>query len=126
MKKIIFLILLCFVLYIVSIFAFPSISTLIWEKLWLTWFNESVVKIKKDFNEFVLGFDVTGKYNDTKNQALEIKQNIETQVKETKGKIEVIQNNVDKTTQAVDNLWKTTNDLKNSVSDIIPGSWTGN
>ena len=47
-------------------------------------------------------------------------------MKETKGKIEVIQNNVDKTTQAVDNLWKTTNDLKNSVSDIIPGSWTGN
>lgn len=133
MKKVIFLILLLIVSYILSIFVFPSFSKYIWEKLWLTWFNTSVVKIRNDFNEYITSFDMKWKYNDTKEQALEIKQNVETQVNETKKQIEVIQTNVDKTAKAIDdttkainNVVKTSSDLTQSITNVIPKTWSGN
>lgn len=135
MKKIISLILLLIGLYIISIFLFPSISSSIWEKIWLTWFNESVIKVKKDFDDFIMNFDVIWKYKETKDSALELKQNVETQVQETKKQIEVIQTNVDKTTKAIDDTSKAVNntvnslnDLTKSIKDVVPtsSSWSSN
>lgn len=129
MQKIIYAILALIILYIVSIFAFPSVSSYIWEKVWLTGFNESLIKVKADVEDFITNFDVIWKYKDTKDQALEIKQNVETQVEETKQKIETIQTNVDKTakaidetTKAVNNTMDSLNELWNSISNVVP--WT--
>lgn len=134
MKRIISFILLLICLYLISIFAFPSVSSYIWEKLWLTSFNESVIKSRDDLNDFITNFDLMWKYKDTKEQVFEIKQNVETQVKDTKEKIETIQTNVDKTAKAIDNTTKAVkdtinslNELQNSivnvVSDSSSGSW---
>lgn len=119
--------------YIISIFAFPSLANSIWETFWLKWFNSSVIKLRDDFNNFITNFDMKWKYKDTKDQALEIKQNVETQVNETKKQIEIIQTNVDKTakaiddtTKAIDNVSKTASELTKSIVDVVPktSSWT--
>lgn len=129
MKKAILFLLVIFVLYILSIFAIPSVSSYIWEKLWLTWFNNWVVKIRDDFNDFITNFDIIWKYKETKDSALEIKQTVESQVWETKQKIETIQTNVDKTakaidetTKAVDNTINSLNELQESIVDVVPKS----
>lgn len=129
MKKIISVVLFLIGLYIILIFTAPSISSSIWDKLWLIWFNQKIISLRDEFNKFIVNYDFIWKYNDTKNKVLEIKQNVETQVDDTKKKIEVIQTNVDKTTKSVNNTTKAINDtmnslneLQNSVVDIIPSS----
>lgn len=129
MKKIVLFILSVIVLYIVSIFVFPSASSYIWERIWLIGFNNWVIKIRDEVNEFFTWFDIMGKYKDTKDSALEIKQNIEVQVQDTKQKIEVIQTKVDETGKAIEqtrdslnNTVNTLNELWNSISDIVPSS----
>lgn len=133
MQKVIFFILGLIVLYIVSIFASPSLSSSIGEKIWLTWFNSWVMKVRDDFNDFITNFDVIWKYKDTKDQALEIKQNVEIQVQETKTKIETVQTKVDEvwkaiddTTKAIDNVSKTASELTKSIGDIVPKTWSWN
>lgn len=133
MQKFIYFVCAIIVLYFISIFAFPSVSASIWEKLGLTWFNNSVIKARDDFNDFITNFDVLWKMKDTKDQALEIKQNVETQVEDTKKKIEVIQTNVDKTAKAIDDTTKAVNntvnslnELQNSIVDVVPGTASGN
>lgn len=129
MKKIVSIILLLIGLYIISIFAFPSVSSYIWEKLWLTSFNESIIKFRDNLNDFVTNFDLIDliwKYNDTKKQVLEIKQNVETQFENTKKKIEVIQTNVDKTAKSFNDTINSLNELQNSIEDILPKSVSWN
>lgn len=140
MKKVILFIISLIVLYIISIFALPSVSSYIGEKVWLTGFNNQVIKIRDEFNNFITNFDVIWKYKDTKDSALEIKQTVESQVIETKQKIETIQTNVEKTTQAIDETTKAVNntidsinELWDSIWDIVPSSsswntnsWTSN
>ncbi len=130
MKKAILIILSIFVLYLVSIFALPSVSSYIGEKVWLTEFNSWVIKARDEVNEFFSSFDIIWKYKDTKDSALEIKQNLEIQVQDTKVKIEEIQTKVDETgkaidetTKAINNTVNTINDLGNSISNIV--WWTG-
>lgn len=132
MKKIILFLAALVVFYIVSIFIFPSVSSYIWEKIWLTWFNDNVIKIRNDFNDFITNFDVVWKYKDTKDDALKIKQNVEIQVWETKKQIETIQTNVEKTkasidetTKAVNNTVNSLNELQNSIVNVVPltASW---
>lgn len=133
MLKVIYFISALVALYFISIFAFPSVSSSIGGKLWLTAFNQSVIQLRDDFNDFVTNFDVIGKYKDTKDQALEIKQNVETQVQETKQKIETIQTNVDKTAKAIDDTTKAVNttveslsELQESIVNVVPksASWS--
>ncbi|MGE4444079.1 MAG: hypothetical protein AB7E37_03755 [Candidatus Altimarinota bacterium] len=129
MKKAILIILSIFVLYLVSIFALPSVSSYIGEKVGLTEFNSGVIKARDEVNEFFSSFDIIGKYKDTKDSALEIKQNLEIQVQDTKVKIEEIQTKVDETgkaidetTKAINNTVNTINDLGNSISNIVGGT----
>lgn len=133
MKKLIYFILSIFVIYVLWVFLFPKTLYPISEKLWLTWFNKWVIAIRKDFNDFITNFDVFSKYGDTKDKTLEIKQNIETQVNDTKTKIEEVQNNVDNVTNSItetkDSINKTVdsiNQLQNSVVNVaIPAnSWS--
>lgn len=133
MLKVIYFICAVAVMYFVSIFALPSVSSTIWETLGLTAFNQSVIKVRDNFNEFITNFDVIGKYKDTKDQALEIKQNVETQVEDTKKKIETIQTNVDKTAKAIDETTKAVNttvdslnDLQESIVNVVPSTGSGN
>jgi len=140
MKKILLFLASIVVFYIISIFIFPSVSSYIWEKLWLTWFNNSVIKIRNDFNDFITNFDVVWKYKETKDSAFEIKQTVESQVWETKKQIETIQTNVEKTknsidetTKAINNTIDSLNELQNSIINVVPknstwstGSWEVN
>lgn len=133
MKKIIAVVLFIVASYILCIFALPGVAWSIWWILWLTSFNDSVIKTRDEFNTFVTSVDIMWKYKDTKDQALEIKQNVETQVNETKKQIEVIQTNVDKTakaiddtSKAIDNVIKTSSDLSNSIRDVVPKTSSGN
>lgn len=126
MKKIILIILIIIVCYTLSIFAFPIKSDFIWEKIWLTNFNQEVRKIRDDFNDFITNFDLIWKYKNTKNQAVDIKNNIENQIQDTKNKIEEVQKQVDETqkaiedtTNSINNSVDKLNNLKNSVWDII-------
>lgn len=133
MKKTISFILLLIGLYLISIFVFPSASSYIWDKIWLTWFNSWVLKVRDDFNDFITNFDVVWKYKETKDSALEIKQTVDSQVQDTKQKIEVIQTNVDKTSKAIDDTTKSVNntvdslnELQNSIIDVVPKTWSWN
>ncbi len=133
MKKVILFLLAGVVFYIISIFALPSVSSYVWEKIGLTGFNNGVIKIRDEFQEFITHFDVMGKYKETKDSALEIKQTVESQVGETKQKIETIQTNVEKTSQAIDettkavnNTLNSLNELGNSIGDIVPASSSWN
>ena len=133
MKKVILFLLASMVFYIISIFALPSVSSYVWEKVGLTGFNNAVIQIRDEFQEFITQFDVIGKYKETKDSALEIKQSVESQVWETKQKIETIQTNVEKTSQAIDettqainNTMNSLNELGNSIGDIVPSTSSGN
>lgn len=129
MKKVILFIVSIVVLYIVSIFVLPSVSSYIWDKIGLTNFNSWVIQVRDEVNEFFSSFDVIWKYKDTKDSALEIKQNLEIQGKDIKVKIEEIQTKVDETwkaidetTKAINNTVNTINDLGSSISNIVWGS----
>lgn len=135
MKKIILFILSVIVFYIISIFLLPSVSSYLSEKLWLIEFNNSVIKIRSDFNDFITNFDITWKYSETKNSVFEIKQNVENQVWETKKQIETIQTSVEKTkasieetTNAVNNTINSLNELQQSIVNVLPktSSWETN
>lgn len=135
MKKIILFILSVIVFYIISIFLLPSVSSYLWEKLWLTEFNNSVIKIRNDFNDFITNFDITWKYSETKNSLFKIKQNVENQVWETKKQIEAIETSVKKTKDsieetknAVNNTINSLNELKQSIVNVLPktSSWETN
>lgn len=127
MKKIILFILRVIVLYILMIFSLPNLASSIWEKLWLLWFNNKVIKIKQNIDDFFTWVDINESLKETKNSALEIKQNIDNNIKETQDKIDTIRENVDKTIKAIDDTKKTINEtikttkeLQESIVDIIP------
>jgi len=104
----------------------------------LTSFNEKIIELKTNLDNFITNFDIKWKYDDTTKEALEIKQKVETTVKETQDKVETtiketqdkvdnIRNNVDKTTKAIDDTTKsvnntinTLNDLQKSVKEVVP------
>ncbi len=132
MKKIILFILALIVFYIVSIFAFPSVTSSIAEKFWFSEFNKNVINFRNELNDFITNFDLIWKFKQTKDQAIEIKQNVETSVQDTKQKIETIQTNVDKTAKAIDETTKAVNntvdslnELQKSIWDVVPetGTW---
>ncbi|MDD5770071.1 MAG: hypothetical protein PHE25_03820 [Candidatus Gracilibacteria bacterium] len=133
MKKIVSFILIILVLYIVGIFIFPDYINQIGEKLGLSSFNQSVINFKTDIEKSITDYDPVGKVNQTKQQAIEIKQKMETQVQETKQKIETIQTKVDNVEKSIDNTTKAVNqtvnslnDLTNSVSNVISSTGSGN
>lgn len=126
MKKTILIILILIVSYILAIFMLPSVAAFIWEKVWLTNFNNSVIKTKVEFNNFMKDFDLLWKYKQSKNKAQELKNWVEIQIKDTKQKIEEIQNqatktkqSIDETTNSINNTIDSINNLKDSVGDIV-------
>ena len=131
MQKILALILLIVWVYLTLIFVSPVAANNIWEKIWLLEFNKKLTLVKENVEDFILNFDVMWKFSKTKNDALEIKQNVETQITETKQKIETIQTNVEKTTKAIQDTTKAVNntvdslwELQKSILDIVPLSQT--
>lgn len=135
MKKILAFIFLIVWIYILLIFISPVVANNIWEKIWLLNFNNNLIETKKGIEDFIVNFDLVWKISETKKDALEIKQNVETQVQETKQKIETIQTNVDKTAKAIDQTTKAVNETVNSLNelqksiwDVVPsiGTWTTN
>ncbi len=115
MKKTILILLIIIVCYILSIFAFPIKSDFIWEKIWLANFNQEVRKIRDNFNDFITNFDLIWKYKYTKNQAIDLKNDVENQIQDTKSKIEEVQKQVDETKKSIE---ETTNSINNSVDKL--------
>ena len=129
MKKTILIILILIVSYILAIFILPSVAAFIWEKVWITKFNNLVIKTKVEFNNFMKDFDLLWKYKQSKDKAQELKDWVEVQIKDKKQKIEEVQNQVPKTMQSIDetmnsinNTIDSINNLKDSVGDIVTPS----
>lgn len=132
MKKLILFILIIFVVFLVWIFLFPKTTSDIFSNFWLQNFNQKILDSKEKVSSFFGEFDLIKKFQETKDKTLEIKQNVEWQIENTKEKIETIQTNVDNTTKAinesVDSINKTVdslNDLQKSVWDITDFSASG-
>ena len=118
MQKILALILLIVWVYLTLIFVSPVAANNIWEKIWLLEFNKKLTLVKENVEDFIVNFDVMWKFSKTKNDALEIKQNVETQITETKQKIETIQTNVEKTTKAIQDTTKAVNNTVDSLWEL--------
>lgn len=127
-------------MYFMTLFIAPNVAAKLGEILWLTEFNTLVIEKKDAFYQFITWYDMMEKYQDTKNDALEIKQNvstqiqqtttdIQTQVQDTKDKIENVQTKVEQTQQAIEQTTQSVNhtidslnELQQSIVDVIP--WT--
>lgn len=132
MKKICIFIWLIGALYFVSIFTFPVYADKIAWILWLEKINAHVREFKSIFEETLTSYDLFGKVKDTTTEALELKQNIETNIEQTQQKIQTIKTNLDETknainqtTQWIDNTLKSIDKLKESVVDVVPTSVSG-
>jgi len=101
MKKILLIIFTIIIFYIISIFMFPNISNYIWEKFWLIKFNEKVILFKHKLDNFILNTDIDWKIIQTKDKAVNIKQNIDTNIDNFR-----------------DNLTDKTNKMRDSKDDI--------
>lgn len=112
------------VLYILSIFLFPSFTENVWNKIWLIWFNNYIISLKDKVNNFVFGISDSSLIQEKTKEIFEIKQSVESKVDETKQKIETIQNAVEDTSKSIqetsDSINKTVdslNNLKNSITN---------
>lgn len=115
------------VVYIVNLFVFPQFMQALWEKVWLSGVNNHIFQLREDIDNFVQWIDILH----YKQKALEVKQNVESQVDDTRKKIEDIQIKVDETGKAIeqtkDSINQTVNtlgELWNTIGNIIPSSST--
>lgn len=127
LKKWIWGILAFIVLYVACLFTFPQQMLSIWEKVWLSGINESILGTKNMIDEFVESFDFQGKYDTTKKNAIEIKQNVESWVQTTKDTIEDIQNKADQAQQLLEDTKQSAQEtldnfgkVKDTLDDMIP------
>lgn len=115
------------VLYIVSIFLFPSFWEKVWNKIWLIWFNNYIVSLKDKMNDFVFGISDNSLIQEKTKEIFEIKQSVESKVDETKQKIETIQNAVEDTSKSIqetsDSINKTVDSL-NNLKNSITNTWS--
>lgn len=131
MRKGIVSLLILVVVYILWIFLFPSVFETFGNKFGLAGFNAWVKQVYYEIRDFWDNYDIEGKYKQTKDSALEIKQNVSKQVDETKQKIEDIQQKADETTKAIQETTQAVNttiqsiqELWGSVSNLVPGTST--
>lgn len=75
MNKSISIFLLIFILYVFSIFFFPSVSGYIWEKVWLTKFNEVILNLKTKSDKIPENSSNNEKIKDEDNSEEDINQN---------------------------------------------------
>lgn len=133
MKNIVLIILSLVVFYIVSIFVFPRLQLQISNALRLQDFDSFIVEQKQKLDDFV-NSNVLDNVNNVTNSALEIKQNIETQVETFSSwvqnvwnKLDEVRDNINKTSDSINSTLNSIWELKESVSNVIPtSSWTTN
>ena len=87
MKKILIFLWAVGILYGVSIFVFPLYADKIASVFWVQSWNTHMREFKTTFEETLTSYDLFGKVKDTTDQALELKQNISTNIDETQQKI---------------------------------------
>lgn len=133
MKNIVLIILSLVVFYIVSIFVFPRLQLQISNALRLQDFDSFIVEQKQKLDDFV-NSNILDNVNNVTNSALEIKQNIETQVETFSSwvqnvwnKLDEVRDNINKTSDSINSTLNSIWELKESVSNVIPtSSWTTN
>lgn len=139
MKKIISFVLMLFVLYIVSIFAFPKVSWDIAEKLWIQEFNNTVVLIKTNIENFVLNYDVDATITEASERLNQLKTMVDDSIKWTQDIIDdirwgvtsveesylMIKKSIDDTTEMIEglrwllNMWELTDEqAKDALEEI--------
>lgn len=133
MKNIVLIILTLVVFYIVSIFVFPRLQLQISNALRLQDFDAFIVEQKQKLDDFV-NSNVLENVNNVTNSALEIKQNIETQVESFSSwvqnvwnKLDEVRDNINKTSDSINSTLNSIWELKESVWNVIPSSsWSTN
>ncbi len=123
MKKIIWLIVLLFMLYIVMIFMKPTITNEIAKKLWLENFNKNVVDIKNKLDYISTKVptkqEIEKAYSWAKTKISDIKENIDN-VRKTAKQIE---EKYDEAKQFIDKTWEKIEKVKQTVNDIQKIWW---
>ncbi len=90
MKAIFLSILIILVVYFVSIFAFPVYADKLAEFFGKTHLNEQLRSYKTDIENKITSLNIFGQITETKQKALEVKQNISSGIVETQEKLETI------------------------------------
>lgn len=129
MKNLILVILSIFVLYIVSIFLFPTLQLKVSNALRLQDFDAFVVDTKNNLNKYIEE-NILSKFSEVTNSALEIKQDVTNQVEtfsswvqNVTNKLDEVRTNVNKTTESINSTMNSIWELKDSFWNIVP-SWT--
>lgn len=130
-KKILLTIIVIFISTILITFVFPEKMTLLTKDTFLEKTILNTTKIKNDIDDFFSNFDIIWKYKSTKDQALEIKQEIWSGITETQNQIDKIRTGVDETQKAIeqtknwiDNTLKWLDEIQGTAKDIIPKTAT--
>lgn len=118
MKKIIFLILAFFVLYIVSIFMFPWVSSFLWDKLGLTNFNNNVIKIKNDIDNFFTNFDIVWTYEETIISVKDLKISLDENIKYTQDKIDLIRSGMISASESITQVKEMINNTIENIESL--------
>lgn len=134
MKKIFGILLLAIFLYFLSIFALPKVADQIGAYLWIEEWNQTFRDKKQQIEEKILWYDIFGRLNETKEKALEIKQNVSSWVIQTQQKIEEVRTWVtetrdalNQTMESIDKTLDAFDNLKSTVSwwGSVEVSWSG-
>ena len=116
MKKFFWIFFLVVFLYFVGIFAFPKMIDQLWAYLGLVEFHQNLREKKQQIEEQILWYDLFGTLNDTKEKALEIKQNVSSWVIQTQQKIEEVRTWVNETRDAL-------NQTMESIDKTLDAFW---
>ena len=131
LKKLLWFILIVFVLYVVYIFIAPAEADKLWDRIWILPFNKKVRELKANFDEIYSNLpnqeEVQEFYDKTKSWAIEWANTVKWKVddirgnlNDTKTKIEDTKNKYNQTMEAIDT---TRTQIEWSVNTINSFSW---
>ncbi len=136
MKKIVWLFILIFVLYILAIFKAPILADEIEKLIWINWFNNKIRELKEKLDSFSTKVPTKEKLQDYYSWAVEniekTKENIDTIRKkakdleetynEAKETIDEAQEKLEQVKETIDKV----SEVWESINKIITTTWTVN
>lgn len=131
-KKILLTFLVLLVLAWIALFSFTAYVIQLASNYGMDGFLQDVVDVKTKIEQFITGENPLESLQQTKEKALELKQNVSSGIIETQNKIDEIRTSVDATQKAlqttasgVQQTMSGISELQKSATDVIPTSLTG-
>jgi hypothetical protein len=126
LRKILWSIILFFIIYILLIFKAPSIAWVIEKSIWINWFNEFILWFKSAYDETVTHIpskeELQNTYNTVHSWAIEFKENFDLWVDLTKEKIDAFRDTMSWAEDTLNNFktwYNETKDFINTNSWVI-------